>query len=162
MSYAYFQFQGCYFHACECQRSRMSEKLFNKRQTRTLDKIAYLKSQNYNVEEMWECHFKKLMYFNPKINHSEIIPPFARKYTGEISQKTILEAVKNDELFGAIEVDIQVPERWMNGESKGCSPKEFFSEMSPFFCTTEIGFDEMGEHMQDHVRRCDLSTVSIA
>ena len=37
------------------------------------------------------------------------------------------------------------------------TPYEYFEEMSPLFCTTDVPFDLIGEHMQDHVRRFQLS-----
>ena len=73
----------------------------------------------------------------------------------------ILSSIESGKLFGAVEVDIEVPSKWPKGKERECTPTEYFSEMSPFFCTTEIGFEVLGDHMQEHVRRCDLSTVSI-
>jgi hypothetical protein len=37
------------------------------------------------------------------------------------------------------------------------TPYQYFEEMSPFFCTTDVPFDLIGEHMQDHVQRFELS-----
>lgn len=38
------------------------------------------------------------------------------------------------------------------------SPYEYFQEMSPIFCTSDVPYDIIGEHMQDHVKEFDLST----
>ncbi|CAG2220675.1 unnamed protein product [Mytilus edulis] len=37
------------------------------------------------------------------------------------------------------------------------TPYQHFEEMSPLFCTTDVPFDLIGDHMQDHVRRFELS-----
>ena len=37
------------------------------------------------------------------------------------------------------------------------TPYEYFEEMPPLFCTTDVPVDLIGEHMQDHVRRIQLS-----
>lgn len=34
---------------------------------------------------------------------------------------------------------------------------EYFSEMSPLFCTSDIPFDVRGHHMQNHAKRFHLS-----
>jgi hypothetical protein len=36
-------------------------------------------------------------------------------------------------------------------------PPQYFEEMSPLFCTTEVPYDIIGEHMQEHVRWFGLS-----
>ena len=40
------------------------------------------------------------------------------------------------------------------------TPYEYFEEMSPLFCTTDVPFNLIGEHMEDHVRRFELSEKS--
>jgi hypothetical protein len=37
------------------------------------------------------------------------------------------------------------------------TPYEYFEEMSPLFCTIDVPFELIGEHMQEHVRRFELS-----
>ena len=37
------------------------------------------------------------------------------------------------------------------------SPQEYFEEMCPIFWNTEVGFDDIGEHMQAHVWEHQLS-----
>ena len=56
--------------------------------------------------------------------------------------KYILDAVRNDELFGLVKCDIHVPELLI----------EKFSEFPPIFKNTEIGMDDIGEHMQAYCR----------
>ena len=51
-----------------------------------------------------------------------------------------------------VECDIEVPEQWTpEFASNSMSPQEYFEEMCPIFWNTEVGFDDIGEHMQAHV-----------
>ena len=52
--------------------------------------------------------------------------------------------------FGAVDVDIHVPE---NLYSK-------FAEMTPIFCNTEVSYETIGEHMQEYLICTEGSTKS--
>ena len=66
-----------------------------------------------------------------------------------------------DKLFWFIEEDIQVPESWDQVDYKPettFNPEQYFEEMCPLFCTTEVDFEAVGDHMQHYVHKHDLST----
>ena len=90
------------------------------------------------------------------------IPPFIKKkHKSSVKEPRILDAVVKDELFGFIEVDIQVPESWEQVDFKPettLNPEQYFEEMCPLFCTTEVDFEAIGDHMQQHVHKHYLST----
>jgi hypothetical protein len=88
-------------------------------------------------------------------------PGFFCKYKGKnVSDNDILEGVDEGDLFGMVEVDIEVPDEWPSYFSHPTmTPYTYFQEMSLLFCTTEVPFVIIGTHMQDHVRKHDLSTV---
>ena len=46
-----------------------------------------------------------------------------------------------------------MPEQWPTEleNPPALSPKEYFSEQSPIFCTSEIPFEAFGKHMQNYV-----------
>ncbi|KAK3087962.1 hypothetical protein FSP39_012874 [Pinctada imbricata] len=56
-----------------------------------------------------------------------------------------------------LEVDIQVPEQWPAHFASSRSPYDYFEEMAPLFCTTDIPFEVIGPHMQDYAERHGLS-----
>jgi hypothetical protein len=57
-----------------------------------------------------------------------------------------------------VECDIRVPDKWPSYfQHPTMTPYEYFEEMVPLFCTTDVPFDLTGEHMQDHVQRFELS-----
>ena len=53
------------------------------------------------------------------------------------TEKELLEQVSNGEFFGAVEVDIHVPDEL----------KKNFEEMTPIFKNVDISLDDIGEHM---------------
>lgn len=66
----------------------------------------------------------------------------------------------SNELFGFVEIDIQIPDSWDQVKFKPeteLSPFEYFEEMSPLFVTTEVPFEKIGKHMQDHAKTHKLS-----
>lgn len=64
----------------------------------------------------------------------------------------IIVAVMNENLFGMVECDIRVPVRQPTHlRHPTMTSYEYFSEMSPLFCTSDIPFDVRGHHMQNHM-----------
>jgi hypothetical protein len=57
-----------------------------------------------------------------------------------MTKQSIINAVKNDKLFGWVECDIHVPE----------SLQEYFKEMRPIFKNTEIRREDIGEFMKNY------------
>jgi hypothetical protein len=83
-------------------------------------------------------------------------PPTPQRQMTEIE---ILNSVLNETLFGMVEVDLQVPDEWpAHFQHPTMTPYEYFSEMSPIFCTSEVPYDVIGEHMQQHIKDFELST----
>lgn len=72
-----------------------------------------------------------------------------------MNEAQIINGVRTGELFGMVEVDIQVPEQWSPEFAQ--SPRQYFEEMCPIFCNREVGFDDTGEHMQAHIWEHQLS-----
>ena len=139
----------------------MDEDLRQRRFLKTKDRAEYIKDKGYIFIEMWECELKKLTYTTPELDQCNIIPPFTRAFPGPVNSEQILTAVKKDELFGVVEVDIEVPHKWSDDKvSRDRTPYDHFSEMSPIFCTSDISFDCIGEHMQQHIEKFNLSKVS--
>ena len=66
----------------------------------------------------------------------------------------------NNELFGMVECDISVPKTWAKGFERRMPPSEYFAEMSPIFCTTEVGFEHLSPEMKNYVVRGGLSRNS--
>lgn len=89
------------------------EKLLKSQQSRlhrTETRRHYLQQQGYNVREVWECDFEDLARENETLHNviTRSQPKFFRRNKGPVSEANILEAVKEEQLFGMIEVDITV------------------------------------------------------
>ncbi|KAJ8321637.1 hypothetical protein KUTeg_000108 [Tegillarca granosa] len=88
-------------------------------------------------------------------------PTFFQQFNRKrVTEKDILKGVQEEKLFGMVEVDIEVPEKWSSDFKHRLSPYEYFQEMSPLFCTTDVPFEAFGEHMQRHVENHNLSKAS--
>jgi hypothetical protein len=59
-----------------------------------------------------------------------------------MSEHDILKAVLDDCLFGAVQCDITVPEEL----------HQYFEDMAPIFKHATIDFEDIGEHMQEHMK----------
>jgi hypothetical protein len=128
-------------------------------QKNTDEKLAYYKKRNFKVIEMWECSFKCLKRRSKPLRDlcEEYEPDFSRSsHKGPMSESTILDSVRRDEFFGMLEVDLAIPASW----DKDITPEEYFAKISPLFMTTEVNYEEFGEHMQNHVETEGLSKKS--
>ena len=111
--------------------------------------------------EMWECHFRAYCLQHPDIYKimQEARSSFAQRHKGALTHEQIISSVRSKDFFGMVECDIEVPEEW-DPEFRGqtdLTPKEYFSEMCSLFCNSEVTFDLIGEHMQQHAREHGLS-----
>jgi hypothetical protein len=161
-----YQFQGCYFHGHSCRLTEnvKDEKWLETREEkykRTEETTKYLKSHGFHVEEMWECDFDLFCQANPKI-YDMIFkgrPEFCQRYRRQVTMDQILAGVRKETLFGFVEVDIEVTKEWSRefASKMDMKPEDYFGEMSPIFCNTEVHYDDMGDHMKHHVDTHNLS-----
>ena len=161
-----FEFNGCYYHGHQC---RLTEKVKNENWLRNQPELLkrtelrrkYINNEGYNVMSIWECDYDNLVKDNVELKehiHNRL-PTFFKENRYEVAPTTILDAVRGGNLYGMLEVDIEVPETWSSEfETKmPLPPREYFSEMSPLFCTTEIPFEKIGKPMQDYAKTFGFS-----
>ena len=116
----------------------------------TLSRAKFLQESGLTVISIWECKYNR--DYKDKAQAEGIIerylPRFAAKHRyRKLSQQEILKAVLEEEIFGMVECDIEVPEaKW-----------EHFNEMSPIFCTTDVPFEEFSTEMKEYVEANGLS-----
>ena len=94
-----------------------------------------IKDGGHKLVTMWECQWKEFKKQNRIGSHHKYLYSTESKY--RMTQSEIVECVKTGAIFGAVEVDINVPE-----ELKGK-----FSEMTPIFKNTTVTENDIGEHM---------------
>jgi hypothetical protein len=161
-----YQYNGCYYHAHSCLskkiKSEIEMKKYINRQKNTNAAMSYIKSQGYRLVVMYECEFNKLRKNNKTLQEfiSHRISPFTRKKHRCVTQEEIIKGVLSEDIFGMVEVDISVPNNWdevcFHPETT-LSPRQYFSEMCPLFGTADIGFEHIGEVMQQHIIKNNLS-----
>ena len=137
-----YQFHGCYWHAHNCELTR--EKEFNEKRKKPMAEIREetransenIKSKEYNLVEMRECEWRQMKRTNRELQR--FIATKVRRTLETVktmSPERILNEVRNERLFGCVEVDIRVPDHL----------KEKSSEMCPIFKNTEISRENIGE-----------------
>jgi hypothetical protein len=126
---------------------------------RKMQRNDYYRKLGYTIEEIWECNFMEMIKENRDLQDfiQDKRPKFFKSNKSSLSQDEILEGVKDASLFGILEVDIATPEKWEGNFKPDLPPAEYFGEMSPIFCTTEIPFSAIGPHMQQHAIKHNLS-----
>ena len=139
-----YEFQGCYWHGHDCHLNQGKAATDEQGQTmeqryqRTQEKIQYIQDNGYGVKQMWECDWDRLKKEDPAVK--AFVKSRQRPCDGQfkMSEETILEAVMNDRMFGALEVDVEVPDQ-LRGK---------FAEMPPIFKNAEVSREDIGDHMK--------------
>ena len=119
---------------------------------------AYIRQHCKELVILWECEYLLLKKCDNNlqsiINSSR--PPFYQKHKNKVTFQNIIHGIKNDTLYGFIECDISA----YNKDDTNSSMFQYFSEMSPIFCTTEVPYKHFGKHMQNFVEEHNLSKRS--
>ena len=156
-----YEFQECYWYGHDCHPNHGKPATDEKGQTmaqryqRTQEKIQYIQDNGYPVKQMWECDWERL-----KKAVKAFVKDMHRPCDGQLKMagETILRAVMEDRMFGALEVDIEVPEHL----------KGTFAEMSPVFKNTHVSRDDIGDHMKTYAeeqgimnqkRKCMIGSI---
>lgn len=137
-----YQFHGCYFHGCPCKTENRDVKIhgrsLNEKLTKTKEISAYIRSQNVNLVEMWECTWLQHKASN-EIHNRYVYPT---EHLFRMTKQQILGAILDGRLFGAVQCDLKVPDHL----------KAHYAEMPPIFKNTTVTADDIGEHMTEFLR----------
>ena len=96
----------------------------------------YIRSQGYQLVEMYECKWLRMKKEDPRV----------RAFMTNTFKRPLETAVLNGSLFGVVECDIHVSDHL----------KPHFREMCPIFKNTEISPDNIGEFMRDFAEEEDI------
>ena len=135
------------WHGCEsCSLNNRDDdsrgKSLNQKREHTRKIGDYIRQAGFTLVEMWECEWRQ--YKVEHAVHNPYVYPTEDVY--RMSERDILEHIKNGKMFGAVEVDISVP----------AGLKSRFEEMPPVFKNTTISQNDIGDYMQgylDHNKR---------
>lgn len=160
-----WEFHGCYHHAHEHLWEHLDEDdetrvEMKKRRKRTAVRTQILRDHGLTVIEKWYCEFKQEMAADRDLRAfvASRQPAFFQQ-TGTLPQTvdSLLDGVRSGVLYGFLEVDIHCDEKEWTGDFRPTeTPEEYYSEFPPLFCSADIPFSEIGEHMQTHVRETQL------
>ena len=117
----------------------MGKFSYEEKYTKTQKITKYFQDLGYTVIEQWECEWKAKR--RTLDTENKYLYPTEHRY--RMTEGEILTAVLNGQLFGALEVDVSVPD----------SLKEYFSELPPIFKNTTVKHEDIGEHMQSYLEQ---------
>ena len=137
-----YNFHGCWWHGCiKCKTKNRDDASkgwsLNQKLKHTKEIAQYIIDSGYNLIEIWECEYGIFRRANTIIN--TYLYPTEDKY--RLSEREILDGIKENKIFGAVEVDLHVPDHL----------KSYFSEMTPIFKHGTVNFENIGQHMQTFV-----------
>ncbi|XP_069109836.1 LOW QUALITY PROTEIN: uncharacterized protein [Argopecten irradians] len=141
-----FEFDGCYYHSHNCIKNADPE-LRKKREAHSERRERYIISRGYEIRRIWECEFDEMARKNERLRkHCETYHRETERFK-TMTMNQVLDFVRSEKIFGAVEVDIAVPPNL----------KDKFSEMSPIFANTDVPYECIGEYMQDIGERVGVS-----
>lgn len=133
-----FQYDGCYWHGCECLPNRTRKQ--EERKSKTDANVQYFEKLGYTVVRMRECRWKEMKRIDKSIG--AYTRTLKRNVTNakQLTTEKLLDAVLNGTFFGAIECNIKCPDEL----------KQHFEEFPPFFKHIEVDESHIGEHMRQY------------
>ena len=153
-----FQFQGCYQqgHQCELTHGQttnaLNGKSFEQLRQKEKEKFAYITDTlHLNLQVMRECQWQSFKAAYPELN-----PFFATHcpktktpfhYDGRgVTTQSIVQAVRDEKLFGLVECDLQVPTHL----------RDHMAEYQPIFKNVNVGLEDIGQHMREFAEQHGL------
>lgn len=118
-------------------------KSFDERLSGTKKIEKYILEQGHKLITIWECSWKELCDKQKPTNKYHY--PGEEKF--RLTETEIISMVKEGSMFGAVEVDIRVPDEL----------KMKFSEMTPIFKNVEVTVDDIGDFMKNYLNESDKS-----
>ena len=137
-----FEAMGCFYHFCPCQELRPSlseEDIQRGSKKRELDALRrhYIQEKGLNVIEMWECEWWRL-YKTTNTVKQHIREHFP--YRRSLAAEQLLEEIKKGKLFGYVQCDIEVPEKFRSN----------FNNFPPIFKNTLVSKSDIGDLMKNY------------
>lgn len=106
------QFNGCFWHGHECHKTKKVDTNFLKDRQQHQAKIAeLLKSTGCTLLQEYECTFEERVEAIPRLRAYVESHRVTKKYS--MTQRNIIDGILKGELFGMVEVDIQVSTRFL-------------------------------------------------
>ena len=130
------------FHGHTCLNSNRDVKqhhgrTLNEKLNDTQKMTSNIMECGYKVIELWECEWDRYcMSHHIKNKYS-----YPTEHVYRMTEMDILNFVKKEKIFGAIECYIYVPDNL----------KDYFSEMPPIFINTTVTYDDIGDYMKAYL-----------
>ncbi len=115
-----------------------------------------------SLKVIWECEYLELKKRESTLQTMENMmrPDFYNMHKGAVTMEEIKSGIINGEYYGFLECDISTPDQWNDGFEKEMGPYDYFSEMSPLFCTVDVDEKYFGEHMKKYLEENNMQIKS--
>ena len=145
------EFEGCFWHENNCDIFKKADTVIRqKRKQYTTERNAYIQQQGYTITIITDHEFENNCKTDPQLKEfvHRRTPPFSRDNSRykRFSEQDTINAVRSENLYGFVEVDISVPDHLYTR----------FCELSPIFCTVSLPHEEWGDLMQTVAEEQDL------
>ena len=112
----------------------------NKRREMDEMRRDYIRGEGFKIVEMWECEWWKLFNTEPLVKqHLRDMFP----YKLPLREEGLLQRIKDGNLFGYVQCDIEVPEHL----------REKFANFPPIFKNTDVSRDDIGPLMKEYAEK---------
>ena len=143
-----YQFHGCYWHGHNCH---LNQKDFNEvrncssaeLRANTEEIASYICRRGYNLVQIWECEWQSEQSANVLIRDFFNTIRLLHHQKKTMTQREVLNFIKDGSLFGLVECDIRVPNTLLQD----------FEEMPPIFKNIEISRNYIGDHMKAYAEK---------
>lgn len=144
---AVFPFHGRYWHRHTCDVTKTSKvkggTKLDMRKKCPLQITRYIKQQGYDVAKMGECQFRQSCCQNRVFIYfiDSMWSGFSQHHRGKTDENINLQGIVDGQLFGMVEVDIEVLTEWTTYfQHPFLTPYECFQEISSLFCMSDIPY----------------------
>ncbi len=152
------QYHGCFIHGHDCYKNKKygrtdvhpfkkNENLsFEDVYNNTLQNNYLITKEGYILKEIWECEWENIL---KKDENAQSIKKHLKGKKSNIpacSESDLINAIKNEKIFGMVECDIEVPQ----------NKRKYFEELTPIFKNVDISINDIGENMKKYCLDNDL------
>ncbi len=152
------QFHGCFIHGHDCYKNKKYSRndihpfkikknlTFNDVYNITLESDNLIIKEGYILKKIWECEWEEIQKNNIIAKNIKEQMMNKKSKISVCSQSRLIKAIKNENIFGILECDINVP----------INLRKDFDEMTPIFKNANISINDIGDNMRKYCIDNDL------
>ena len=142
-----FEFEGCHWHSHVCQKDKKGYD--PARATKTKQKVADLEELGYQVVQKYECEFLRDVRSDAEMydKMNMFTPEFYRLNKWKVTESEIIEAIKNDQVFGFCLCSIRCPSE---------AVRRRLERFPPLFINHGVKLEDVGSVTQAYIEEKEI------